>query len=117
MYGFSFWNKWIELNWIEFVGHPGPLPQIAKNAHHEIYEKLVFICSPLLYICLLCDEVSLSWKFGNPEFDVSPPPPQGPPKYIYICFHILDLNLRSYNKIASLFHMCKKEGFSQDYTN
>ena len=87
MYGFSFWNKWIELNWIEFVGHPGPLPQIAKNAHHEIYEKLVFICSPLLYICLLCDEVSLSWKFGNPEFDVSPPPP--PPKdppniYIFV---------------------------------
>ena len=100
MYGFSFWNKWIELNWIEFVGHPGPLPQIAKNSHYEIYEKLVFIFSPLLYICLLCDEVSLSWKFGNPEFDVSPPPPQvspppppnDPPNiYLYICFHILDL--------------------------
>ena len=75
-----------ELNWIEFVGHPGPLPQIAKNAHHEIYEKLVFICSPLLYICLLCDEVSLSWKFGNPEFDVSPPPPppRTPQIYIYL---------------------------------
>ena len=83
----------------------------------NLYEKLVFICSPLLYICLLCDEVSLSWKSGNPEFDVSPPPPPRTPIYIYICFHILDLNLRSYNKIASLFHMCKKEDFSQDYQN
>ena len=76
-----------ELNWIEFVGHPRPLPQIAKNAHYEIYEKLVFILSPLLYICLLCDEISLSWKFGNPEFDVRPPPPKDPP-YIYIYIYI-----------------------------
>ena len=75
-----------ELNWIELNlwATQAPSPKLAKNAHHEIYEKLVFICSPLLYICLLCDEVSLSWKFGNPEFDVSPPPPPKDPPNIYI---------------------------------
>ena len=102
--------NWIELNWI--CGPPRPPPPNSQKCTLWIYEKLVFIFSPLLYICLLCDEVSLSWKF-----DVRPPPPRTPQIYIYICFHILDLNLKSYNKIASLFHMCKKEGFSQDYKN
>ena len=49
---------------------PGPIiygppraPRIAKNAHicilWPIYEKLAIILFPLLYICLLCDEVLL----------------------------------------------------------
>ena len=34
-------------------------------------------CFPLLYICLLCDEVLLPWNFRSPGFDVRAP--QGPP--------------------------------------
>ena len=82
------------MNWIEFMGHPGPLLQIAKHAHYEIYEKLVFIFSPLLYICLLCDEVSMSWKFVNPEFDVSPPP-KDPPN-IYILFSYFGFEFKKF---------------------
>ena len=53
-------------------GPPRP-PRIAQNAHFftlgPIYEKLAIIFFP----CLLCNEVLLPWKFGNPGFDVRAP--------------------------------------------
>ena len=49
-------------------------------------------CFPLLYICLLCEEVLLPWNFRSPE-----------KKYIF--FHILGLNLKISYQIVSLFDM------------
>ena len=61
---------------------------------------------PLLYICLLCDEVLLPWNFRLPGFDIGPPP-QDPQiwKIKYIFFHTLDLNLKIAYQIVSLFDM------------
>ena len=60
---------------------------------------------PLLYICLLCDEVLLPWNFRSPGFDIRAP--QDPPKYEkrYIFFNILGLNLKISYQIVSLFYM------------
>ena len=60
---------------------------------------------PLLYICLLCDEVLLPWNFCSPGFDIRTP--QDPPnmKKTYIFFHILGLNLKMSYQIVSLFDM------------
>ena len=73
-----------------------------------IYEKLVIIFIPLLYVffpCLLCDEVLLPWYFRSPGFDVRAP--QDPPnmKKTYIFFHILCFNYTILCQIASLFDM------------
>ena len=67
--------------------------------------KTVGYFFPLLYICLLCDEVLLPWNFRSPGFDVRAP--QDPPKYEkkYYIVHILGLNLKISYQIASLFHM------------
>ena len=70
----------------------------------SIYEKLVVIFFPLLYICLLCDEVLLPWTFGNPGFDVGAPRTTQIWKKVS-SFHIFGLNLKNYNQIASLFDM------------
>ena len=55
---------------------------------------------PLLYICLLCDEVLLSWNFRSPGFDVrgppGPPPPYPNMTKKYICFHILGFKLKKF---------------------
>ena len=74
---------------------PPRAPRIAKNTHFciqwLIYEKLCYFF-PLLYICLLCDEVLLPWNFRSPGFDVRAP--QDPPnmkKKVYFV-HILGLN-------------------------
>ena len=43
---------------------PPPPPWIAKNAifsHWGPYTKNLWLFFPLLYICLLCDEVLLTW--------------------------------------------------------
>ena len=67
--------------------------------------KTVGYFFPLLYICLLCDEVLLPWNFRSPGFDVRAP--QDPPnmKKMYIFFHILGLNLKISYQIVSLFDM------------
>ena len=67
-------------------------------------------CFPLLYICLLCDEVLLPCNLRSPGFDIRPPPPRTPPPPIWIwkknCFcHILGLNIKMYYQIVSLFDM------------
>ena len=63
--------------------------------------KLFF---PLLYICLLCDEVLLPWNFRSPGFDIRAP--LDPPNMKkYILFHILGLNLKISYQIVSLFDM------------
>ena len=43
---------------------------------------------PLLYICLLCDEVLLPWNFRSPGFDIRAPqdPPNMKKKYIFSYF-------------------------------
>ena len=60
---------------------PPSAPRIAKNAHTKIYYgpymKNLWLFFPLLYICLLCDEVLLPWSFRSPGFDVWAP--QDPP--------------------------------------
>ena len=45
---------------------------------------------PLLYICLLCDEVLLPWNFRSPGFDVRAPqdPPNMKKKYIFFIFWV-----------------------------
>ena len=56
---------------------------------------------PLLYICLLCDQVLLTFTWVRRKG------PSGPPKYekkVYI-FHILGLNLKISYQIVSLFDM------------
>ena len=92
---------------------PGPIiygapraPRIAKNVHFCILWPIYgsYFC-PLLYICLLCDEVLLPWNFRSPGFDIRAP--QNPQiwKKIYICFHILGLTLTNSYLIVSLFDM------------
>ena len=86
---------------------------IGSDHNNLLLTKFVFINCQfivalvqllLLYICLLCDEILLRWKFGNPGFNVKAPEvPQIWTKW-YL-FHILDLNFKSYYQIASLFHM------------
>ena len=73
---------------------PPPPPRITKNAHSSHWGSIMcktgVYVFPLLYICLLCDEVLLPWKFGNPGFDV---------RTLQIWrkkIHILDLNLKSF---------------------
>ena len=91
---------------------PPNMNKITKNEHFftlgPIYYKNWRFFFFLLYICLLCDEVLLPWKFGNPGFDVrvpqDPPPPPQIYKNIYI-FYILDFNFKSSFQIVSLFHM------------
>ena len=59
---------------------------------------------PLLYICLLCDEVLLPWNFRSPGFDIRAP--RTPQIWkISIFFHILGLNLNISYQIVSLFDM------------
>ena len=54
---------------------------------------------PLLYICLLCDEVLLPCNFGTPRFDI-----RAFEIYKFFIFsYFLALNLRSSCQIASLF--------------
>ena len=52
--------------------------------------KTVSYFFPLLYICLLCDEVLLPWNFRSPGFDVrTPPPPQiWKKEYIFVIFWV-----------------------------
>ena len=67
--------------------------------------KTVSYFFPLLYICLLCDEVLLPWNFCSPGFDIRAP--QDPPnmKKKVDFFHILGLNLKISYQIVSLFDM------------
>ena len=57
---------------------------------------------PLLYICLLCDEVLLPWNFRSHGFDVIDPSQIW--KKVYF-FHILGLSFKISYQIASLFDM------------
>ena len=62
----------------------------------------------LLYICLLCDEVLLPWNFRLSGFNIRAPrtpPHPNMKKKVYICFHILGLNLKISYQIVSLFDM------------
>ena len=49
--------------------------------------KTVSYFFPLLYICLLCDEVLLPWNFRSPGFDVRAPPNMKK-KYIFFIFWV-----------------------------
>ena len=60
---------------------------------------------PLLYICLLCDEVLLFWNFRSTGFDVRAPQDPQIWKKKYIFFHIWGLNLKISYQIVSLFDM------------
>ena len=90
-----------------FMGHPGP-PNSPKYTFLYIVAHIWKTGSyffPLLYICLLCDEVLLTCNFRSPGFDIRAP--QDPPnmkKSIYF-FHILGLNLKISYQIVSLFDM------------
>ena len=79
------WYKW-EDSWEARLAQSGnwraiQAPRIAKNAKKNHIGahiwKTVFYIFPLLYIhvCLLCDEVVLSWKFGNSGSMYGPPVP------------------------------------------
>ena len=89
-----------------FMGHPGPTP---PPPHPPNSPKCAFFhigahiwktgdFFPLLWICLLCDEVLLPWKFWFTWFDVRAP---APPKYdfffffffFFFIFWVLNLNL------------------------
>ena len=60
--------------------------RISHICRHFIVLMITgFYFFPLLYICLLCDEVLLPWNFNSPGFDISPPPPRTP-KYEKKCF-------------------------------
>ena len=91
-----------------FMGHPGP-PELPKM-HIFVYcgpylKNWQLFFFPLLYICLLCDEVLLPWNFRSPGFNIRAP--QDPPnmkKKVYFC-HILGLNLKISYQIVSLFDM------------
>ena len=64
--------------------------------------QLIF---PLLYICLLCDEVLLPWNFRSPGLNIrAPQDPLNMKKKVYF-FHILGLNLKISYQIVSLFCM------------
>ena len=57
--------------------HPAP-PPISKHlnlSHCGPYMKNCWLFFPLLWNCLLYDEVLLPWKFGNPGLDVTRTPP------------------------------------------
>ena len=59
---------------------------------------------PLLYICLLCDEVLQPYNFRSPGFNVRAP--QDPPNIkTVLLFSYFGLKLKTYDQIASLFHM------------
>ena len=95
--------SWTQSDYL-WVTQPPPPPTNSQTfiffAFGPIYENTGGYLYPLLYICLLCNEVLLPWKFGNPGFDVRAP---RTPKYEYN--NILDLNLKRSYQIASLFHM------------
>ena len=92
-----------------FMGHQGP-PNSQKCTFlyivtHIWKTKTGSYFFPLLYICLLCDEVLLPWNFRSPGFDIKAP--QDPPnmKKSIFFFHILGLNLKLSYQIVSLFDM------------
>ena len=64
---------------------------------------------PLLHICMLCDEVLLSWNFRSPGFDIRAPQDPQIWKKLYF-FHILGLNLKISYQMVSLFDMYKDMG-------
>ena len=67
---------------------PPRAPRIAQNANFfhigGPYMKNWWLFLPLLWICLLCDEVLLAWNFRSPGFDVRAP--QHPPNMIFFYF-------------------------------
>ena len=86
---------------------------LFHRVYRFTYVYIEIVVFPLLYICLLCDEVILPCKLGNLGFDVrviydrtstpkyeTPPPPNMKTK-----IHIFDLNLKSSYQIASLCYM------------
>ena len=71
-----------------------PPPPYSKNAKKKYIVAHIWKtggnCFPLLYICLLCDEVLLPWNFCSPGFDVRAPqdPPNMTKKYIFFIFWV-----------------------------
>ena len=69
----------------------------------HIWKTGSYFC-PLLYICLLCDEVLLPWNFRSPGFDIrAPQDPQN--RIFYFICHISGLNFNFSYQIVSLFDM------------
>ena len=115
LYNYVDWYRWEdswEARWAQsdylWATQGPPNRQKCKKIHiggHIWNTGSYFV--PLLYICLLFDEVLLPCKFGNPGFDVRalPGPPPPPIWKKLKKNHILDLNLNCSYQIASLFHM------------
>ena len=93
---------------------PPRVPRIAKKCKflyivaHIWKTGIYFVPLFNIYICLLCDEVLLSWKFSSPGFDIRAPrtpPPKYEKKYIFLSYFGFKLKKKNSYHIVSLFDM------------